>query len=162
MSVRTLKRRVSQLEKKLADKMDDAKDLKSRMSESDGLDDKVTEDLALTRMKAEVIRDALDKAKDDLKSEEARIKSSDYKDAVKKMNNIKSDNKKTVKVIDEKVQDLMLLIDSLQKSCKDYDRLRRQVSDEISPYGLFYTYGWIVLLKNHLEDLSHDYIYQSR
>jgi len=163
MSISTLKRRISQLEGKYAEQVKATEGLKTRLDDAGGADyDQLSEGLALARMKVDVMREALDKAKDDLKSTEVRLKSSEYKDAVKKMTGIKSDNEKTVQDIDETVDHLVDLIEGLQKSCKDYDRLSVMVEGRSHPYGHFYSYGWIVMLKTYLDKLSHDYIYQTR
>jgi len=162
MSIDEMKRRITRLEAVLSSETDKTQDLADKVTNTSGLDDKSTSDLALAKMKVEVIRQSLDDAKADLKDEETRMTSPEYRAVVKRLDASRSDIDKKVSVIDDTVTSLIDQVDDLVKSCKDYDRLKYQLDGHPDLYGHLSSYGWIVLLKSYLDRLSHDYVFKAR
>jgi Rad3-related DNA helicase len=150
----------------------------SRLTElqkkADGLDKRLAdansiEEMAeLARMLTEVRSDIThlemvrQKTLSQLDDELARIKSSDYKAAVKKMDQIEIDTEDQAKTIDHKMYDLLDQIDHLRSTCKEYDTLHRQHIRTYSSYSLMARYNWISMLEGKLYSIQHDLVYQMR
>lgn len=97
-----------------------------------------------------------------LDDELTRIKSSGYKDAVKKMQAIKADNEKKAQSIEDTFYDLLDQIDELHKACREYDTLHRKHIRTNSPYGLIFSYGKVNLLYSQIRHLPCNILFSDR
>jgi len=151
-----LKRRVKVLEDQLDRQLVDVEVLTGRMDSTQGAEyDQVAEGLALARMKTDVMRESLDKAKDSLKSAEAEVQSSEYQDAFKRMDAIKKDVTKAEKAITKTYDTLRSQLDEVYDLCEEHDRLNRRYRGVASPW-LMPSYRWLTYLHSRMSKLLRD------
>jgi len=157
MKMYALKRRVSQLEDQLDKQIEDVEVKQGRLDSADGHDyGQIAEDIALSKMKVEVMQHALDKTKDDLKSEEAVMQSPAHQDALKKMDDIKKDISKADKTITKTYDTLRSQLDDFAKLCKDYDRLNRQYLGADGNTWVMSSYRWPSYLYHRMARIVRD------
>jgi len=156
MKIQDMKMRVSRLEDQLDRHLVDIEVLTNKLSDADGAEyASLAEDLALARMKTDIMRESLDKAKDDLKSEEAVIQSSEYQDALKRMDVIKKDVTKAEKTISKTYDTLRSQLDDAFALCNEYDRLNSQYVGEVNTW-LMPSYRWLNYIYTRLNRLLRD------
>jgi len=116
--------RVDILQNQLDRQLADIEILEGRLQYADGQEYRqVVEDLALAKMKTDIMRQAVSKAEDDLEAAEVHTRSQDHKDAVKKMDSTKKDIDKITQAIDDTYQDLRSQLLEFKGLCDSYDSL---------------------------------------
>jgi len=164
MTDEMLRDRVDMASSRLADLQMKAEDLDKKLSDANSIEEMAELARMLTEVRSDIqhLEMVRDKTMTQLDEDLTRMRSPEYKSAVKKMDQIKADNKRRVKTIDDTMQLLMDQIDELHQACREYDGLHRQHNRTPMPYGLMMKYGWIILLRGHLNSLTHDLVYKSR
>jgi len=143
MKIDALKVRVDQLEDQLSGHLVDVEILQNKLGLASGSDYiKVVEDLAVARMKTEVMQEALDKARSDVAAEEAEMKSPEYKSAWRKMASLKSDADKLADEVASHYDDFRSALEKMTSVCGDYDRLARQYQDQDPNKWMMSSYRW--------------------
>jgi len=160
----TLRDRIDIASSRIDELHQKASNLEKRLSDTYSLEEMAELARMLTEVRSDIeyIEMARQKTESQLEDELTRHKSSEYRSAVKRMDQIKSDNKRRVQDIDKTMHDLLDQIDELHQVCREYDALHRKHIRTVSPYGLMNRYGWINILQGYLRSLTLDLVYQVR
>jgi predicted nucleic acid-binding Zn-ribbon protein len=163
MTQEMLRERVDQASSRMADLQKKADDLDKKLSDANSIEEMAELARMLTEVRSDIqhLEMVRDKTMSQLDEDLARMKSPEYKSAVKKMDQIKADNKKRVKTIDDTMHLMMDQIDELHQACREYDVLHRQHIRTGYSYGLMMKYGWINILRGHLYSLTHNLVYKT-
>jgi len=148
------KRRVSQLEDQLDRQLVDIEILHNKMHHAVGAEYlQLAEDLALARMKTDIMRDSLDKAKDVLKTHQVEMQSPEYQDASKRMDAINKDVAKLEKTITKTYNTLRSQLDDVYDLCAEYDGLNSKYRGEVNTW-LMSSYRWLAYLHGAVAKLA--------
>jgi hypothetical protein len=163
MTDQMLRDRIGTASDRLTDLQKKADDLDKKLSDANSIEEMAELARMLTEVRSDIthLEMVRDKTLTQLDEDLARMKSPEYKSAVKKMDGIKADNKRRVKAIDDTMHLLMDQIDELHQACREYDVLHRQHIRTGYGYGLMMKYGWINVLRGHLNSLTHNLVYKT-
>jgi DNA repair exonuclease SbcCD ATPase subunit len=164
MTDQMLRDRVDIASDRLTELQKKADDLDKKLSDANSIGEMAELARMLTEVRSDIehLEMVRDKTMTQLDEDLARMKSPEYKSAVKKMDQIKADNKRRVKTIDDTMCLLMDQIDELHQACREYDSLHHKHIRTYHPYGLYTKYGWITLLQKNLVSLTHNLWYKTR
>jgi len=155
MKIAVLKKRLNDLEGRLSDYEYQIEDLTGRLGGAPKGDyDRMVSDIALTRLKADTTKEQIDQIKEAIKAEEAIYTSSEYKDKVKKLEDIDKSISKISDDISQTYDNFRGKLEDFESLCDDYDKLSRELGLTDTNTWRMSSYRWSAYLYSKMTRIS--------